>query len=202
MSNAGLVPTYKARFTPIPFSAYSEPYNRNRRVQMLSIAAILHQYEQFCCMPLSTRQAIIVAVELAIYAAAHRRAKSADIICLWDSEEFVDIYCTAGYKITGNLDLQLVKNKELVEQFLSGTITAQQIAQSSSQELFPEMYTTILAKMEASKAVHQNIRTTSMYKCGKCKNSKCLVSNLYNRSLDEGVNLQVVCQVCQHRFTV
>lgn len=199
---APVPPPYKSHRTPCIVSAYREPYTALRRMKMIVIGSILHKYDVYSLQPLATRQAIVAQIEAAIYATAHRRARNAGIVCIWDSDEFIDIYNTQCYKTTSNLDTDIVKNEELVNQFLAGQISAQQIAGSSSQELFPEMYTDVLAKMEASRAVHQNIRTTSMYKCGKCKNSKCLVSNLYNRSLDEGVNLQVVCQVCQHRFTV
>lgn len=152
-------------------------------------------------MPLVQRQAIIMQLEAAIYAEAHSRAKHNGIVCLWDSDDFLDIYNVTSYKATSNLDADIVKNATLADQFITGQISAKQLATSTSQELFPQMYTEVIAKMMASRAVNQTIRTSSMYKCGKCKSSKCLISSLYNRSLDEGVNLQVTCQVCQHRWT-
>lgn len=197
-----MLEAYKSHCTPCTVQSYREPYNRLRRIKMQVLSRTLHKYEKYNLMPLKVRQALVMQLEAAIYAVSHMRAKHRGIVCLWDSDDFLDIYNTQCYKISSNLDMSIVQNSELVTQFLDGRLTATQLTSYTSQELFPQMYTDVMAKMSASKAVNQTLRTTSMYKCGKCKSSKCLVSNLYNRSLDEGVNLQVTCQVCQHRFTV
>jgi transcription elongation factor S-II len=48
----------------------------------------------------------------------------------------------------------------------------------------------------------QNMATTDMYQCRKCKERKCKVSSFQTRSADEPATVFICCVICKNTWTI
>lgn len=182
---------------PLPITYYAKPYNIHRRAKFILFSSIWKQHEDFLKLSIASRFELIEKIERSCFNYTIDKAKEADIPTKWENEEFVFIYTVLCAKIAANLDTTNdIKNTYLPAKILDGSIDIVQLPKMTSQELFPEKNKTVILKLEESKNVSRTIRTTAMYTCRRCKNSKCTYENRYNRSLDEGVNLMITCANC------
>ena len=74
------------------------------------------------------------------------------------------------------------------------------LAFMSPSELFPEKWEYIIKKNELRQYKKEHIAATDMYKCSKCKERKCKVTQMQTRSADEPMTTFVTCLVCGHTF--
>jgi len=186
--------------TPLDAVFYQPPYNQTRRSRLIVIGSCLQDYHEFTELDEATRTGIITRIEKACYNYTIEKAKTEDIMPSWEVDLFTDLYCSICYKVSSNLDRGFVGNDMLVIGIINGSITIEEIPGMTSQELFPQMYAEITQRIELSKSVKSNVKTCAMYKCKKCKENKCIVENRYNRSLDEGVNLTIICMNCGYSW--
>jgi DNA-directed RNA polymerase subunit M/transcription elongation factor TFIIS len=186
---------------PLPAECYNQPYNQLRRAKLLVFGACLHPYDKFQAMSYQEKVNLIKAIERACYNCTIEKAGDANITTSWNIEPFCNLYVSTCYKVSSNLEKGgIVNNTQLAQQLLDGSISIENLPKLSAQEMFPQKYTDIIQKLEASKNVEIGLRTSAMYKCRKCKQNKCTIENLYNRSLDEGVNLKIHCLNCGHSW--
>lgn len=85
----------------------------------------------------------------------------------------------------------LIKNKE----------DAQKIAYLKPEELNPDNYEKILKKKEIEEYKKTNIKSSSAFKCSKCKKNKCSVTQKQTRAGDEPATTFVTCLECGHQFS-
>lgn len=189
-------------FIPLPSSLYNPPYNVNRRSKIILFGYVLNKYENFQKVKWNDKTKLLIKIERSCFNYSIDSANDNNIIPSWDIELFNDIYTSICYKVSTNLDpTGLVKNKQLAIDLLNGKISIKRLPRLTSLDMFPQKHAPVLKRLEASKNIKNNIKTTSMYICGKCKENKCTIENLYNRGLDEGVNLKITCVNCGHEFT-
>lgn len=182
---------------PIPAKYYKTPYNLQRRAKFILFSSVLKQHEKFMAMSITDRFKLIEKMERSCFNYTIDKAKENDIPTKWENEDFQYVYIVICAKIASNIDqTNTVKNTYLPEAILCGTIDLGLLPKMSSQELCPEKYKNVLTKLEMSKNVSRTVRTTAMYTCRRCRKSECTYENLYNRSLDEGVNLIITCMSC------
>lgn len=112
-----------------------------------------------------------------------------------------DIYITKLHDICLNLDSKgYIKNTTLHNAIMNATITAYFIAFMSPQELHPEHWKDIIKKQTVKEEAH-GIVATDVYKCYKCKERKCKVTQMQTRSADEPITTIITCLVCYNVFT-
>lgn len=182
---------------PLPADCYHEPYNQLRRAKLIVFGACLNAYDTFKLLTYAEKVNLIKLIERACYNHTIEKASDENIITSWSNELFCTLYVSMCYKVSANLEKGgLVNNTHLAEQVLSGNISIEHLPKLAANDLYPHKYTDIMQRLEASKNVKTDLRTSAMYKCRKCKANKCTIENLYNRSLDEGVNLSIQCTVC------
>jgi DNA-directed RNA polymerase subunit M/transcription elongation factor TFIIS len=187
---------------PLDIKYYIEPYNYTRRIAIQNFSRVLYQYEEFTAMPRAERVTLLDQLEKACYNYSIEVAYERSIMASWEVSLFIDIYSAVCYKISSNLDKgPLVANERLAQNILTRKINIEQLPYMKSIDMCPEKYTHILERLEVSKNVEQKVKTTTLFKCGKCKKNECTAENLYNRSFDEGTNLKVTCQNCGFSFT-
>jgi DNA-directed RNA polymerase subunit M/transcription elongation factor TFIIS len=87
----------------------------------------------------------------------------------------------------------LIKNKE---------IKPENICNLQPEELDPIIYNHIIKKKELIELKKKNNGTTDAYKCKKCKNNKCSVSERQTCAGDEPATVFITCVECGYTFTI
>jgi len=186
---------------PIDVVFYKPPYNQVRRAKIIVFISCLMEYQKYKEYSYDNKMKLIKQLERACYNYVIDKSYENNITASWTNNIFCDLYHSICYKISANLESKgLVINTTLVNNLLSGTISVEDLPKLSSIELYPQKYTKIIEKVEASKQVEQSLKSSAMYRCSKCKQNKCTLENRYNRSLDECVNLTVTCVNCGHSW--
>ena len=188
----------------LPLELCKGPYELDiRRAKLILFRSILREYEEFTKWDSDTLWEYVRRMEVACHNSTVHKAYDENVICSYDDELFCSLYHSICYRVSSNLDKHgLVQNKTLISRLLNGDITIKNLPMMSSVELYPEIHEDIIARVEASKHVKVTHKISALYKCPRCKKQECRVSdNLYNRSLDEGVNLVITCLHCGHEFS-
>jgi len=86
---------------------------------------------------------------------------------------------------------ELIKNNE----------DALKIAFLKPEELNPDNYEKLLKKKEIEEYKKNDIKSSSAFKCSKCKKSKCSVTQKQTRAGDEPATTFVSCLECGHQFS-
>jgi len=186
---------------PLPIEFYKPPYNRIRRAKIMLFGSSLLPYKAYQDLNLSQKIKLLKRIERSCYNNTIDRAYKENIITSWEIDLFCDVYHSICYKISVNLEPQgLVCNPTLAKNLLYGKIAIKNLPKLTSPEMFPQMYIKTMQRIKASKHASQTVKTSTMYKCSRCKENKCTIENVYNRSLDEGVNLRITCINCGNEF--
>lgn len=91
----------------------------------------------------------------------------------------------------------LCKNKGLVK----NEYDSYNLAFLTPEELNPSEYESLLKKKEITDYKKSNIKASSAFKCSKCKEKACEVSQKQVRSGDEPMTTFVTCLKCGHSFS-
>lgn len=97
------------------------------------------------------------------------------------------------------------KNPTLRTNFISGAITAQQLAKMTPEEMASDEMKKLREKFvkeainDAQMATVQGTNT-DLLKCGKCKKRNCTYNQIQTRSADEPMTTFVLCNACGHRW--
>ena len=186
---------------PLDVYFYKKPYNYIRRAKLILFSSLLTEYEDYVLMPYQDQMNLIKKMERACYNCTIEDSNANNIITTWENDNFCNIYHSICYKISSNLENGgLVHNPNIALKLLNDKISIAELPKMTSPELFPQKYEKIQSRIEISKTVKQTVKVTSKYTCRKCKKSECTEENLYNRSLDEGVNIRITCNNCSHRW--
>src|SRR5690606_17306270 len=94
-----------------------------------------------------------------------------------------------------------LQNKTLMKAIQDKAIEPANVAFLSPDQIHPENWIDIINKLKFRTNVEKNIATTDIYKCKKCGEKKCHITELQVRSADEPVTRFVVCMVCYNTFT-
>jgi len=95
-----------------------------------------------------------------------------------------------------DINFNLNSNNDLVEQIKNKTINIIDLPYYDPSNLNPDLWKKITERKEYIQYKKNNMATTDIYKCKKCKNSKAVTWQLQTRSADEPMTTFVKCQVC------
>jgi DNA-directed RNA polymerase subunit M/transcription elongation factor TFIIS len=111
---------------------------------------------------------------------------------------FEQIYESKVEEITN-----LLKDKEiyLLKAIKEGVINVSNIGFMKPTELNPDKYNHIINKKKKEEDKINNIATSSVYTCKKCKKNRCQVSQRQTRSADEPATIFVKCMECSYEFS-
>ena len=96
--------------------------------------------------------------------------------------------------------LNIEKNEEFKINIENKIIDVENIAYLKPQELDPELYSKILRKKELEEYNLNNKASTNIFKCAKCKNRKCHITEKQPRAGDEPATTFVTCIECDHTW--
>jgi DNA-directed RNA polymerase subunit M/transcription elongation factor TFIIS len=114
-----------------------------------------------------------------------------------------NIYYDKFYDICKNLDTnnKHINNKTLSPAINTFNIDPFSVAFLNPSQLHPKRWESELVKKMDKEKKQENIPTSDLYKCYKCGNKKCKVSQMQTRSADEPMTIFVTCIVCYNTFT-
>jgi DNA-directed RNA polymerase subunit M/transcription elongation factor TFIIS len=95
---------------------------------------------------------------------------------------------------------KFIKNLNLKSLLLKKKINPKYLAFMSAAQLHPDKWSYILKKKEYVEHRENNIAYSDAYKCFKCGESKCKITQAQTRSADEPMTTFVVCLVCHNTF--
>jgi len=125
----------------------------------------------------------------------------------WKDPVIKEVYTAVFQKVYRNLvpsgNEQSVGNPKLLELVKNGTIPAEEIAMMDPAKLWPDKW----RDMEEARIMRQiaTLETTSeaatnLFLCRKCKNRKCVYTEVQTRSADEPMTTFICCLVCGNRW--
>jgi DNA-directed RNA polymerase subunit M/transcription elongation factor TFIIS len=125
----------------------------------------------------------------------------------WKDPVVKEVYSAIFHKVYRNLvppdNAQSVGNPKLLELVKNGTIPPEDVATMDPSKLWPEKW----RDMEEARIMRQiaTLETTSeaatnLFLCRKCKNRKCVYTEVQTRSADEPMTTFICCLVCGNRW--
>ena len=99
------------------------------------------------------------------------------------------------------LNLDENNNTTLRKAILSNELNPSIIANLSSSEINPLLFSDILIRKQLQDETLNYRETTDMYQCKKCKERKFTIETRQTRCADEGETLIFTCTVCGFVFT-
>jgi transcription elongation factor S-II len=148
---------------------------------------------------------ITTIIEKSIYNASIKEAKAKLIERSWESKNFKWIYKNKYNSLMGNIKNN--KNADFViNKINTGEFLPEKIVYMKPQELYPELWESILLKMRLKDerieklTKEENQSGTDLFRCGKCKKSNCTYYQMQTRSADEPMTSFVTCLNCHNRW--
>lgn len=93
-------------------------------------------------------------------------------------------------------------SKYIVNKIFKKQMLPQELAFAAPQEIKPDNWTKIIKKMELREYKKNNMAATDLYKCFKCGERRCKITQLQTRSADEPITNFITCLNCSHTFKV
>jgi len=180
---------------------YNKPYNVYRRAKLIMLSSVLKEHDVMLHMSINDRFELVEKIERGCFNYTITHTTEQNIPTSWKNDIFKDVYNSTCAKIYANLSTtNNVNNDYLLPCILENKINCNDLPKLTSQQLFPDKYKDVIVKLETSKNVQWTVKTSSMYRCRRCKKNECTIENRYNRSLDEGVNLTITCVACGNEW--
>jgi len=114
---------------------------------------------------------------------------------------FSPIYNCKANSLLNYLRKNNYKNN-LMESLISKSIKPEFVAFMSPEQLDPQSWEHITNKKRINEEIQNNMAVSDLYKCRRCGESKCRISQMQTRSCDEPITTFVVCLNCKKVFTV
>jgi DNA-directed RNA polymerase subunit M/transcription elongation factor TFIIS len=168
-------------------------YTPERVLKMLMIGHNLDSYEPYRFLPYSRKLYLIESIENSCYSAVENEVS--------ENDNFKIRYDFVCGNVISNLDITGSVNSDfLIKNLLNETISPHDVGSMLSEELCPEITKQLREYIQKRSNVVQNIKYSTMYKCGKCKTKQCALERMHIRGLDEGTNYRVTCLYCRHTW--
>lgn len=108
-------------------------------------------------------------------------------------EYITGVYNDKINNILVDLKYIIKNNKNLLD-------TPQLIPFLDSHIINPDSWKQVNRRIDLREAKKNNITTTNLYKCKKCKKRKCTAYEAQTRSADEPMTIFITCLVCYNEF--
>ena len=138
-------------------------------------------------------------VEKSIYNYTIKEANLRRIVKKWVNTHFLQLYIDRLRSIWTNL-----KNEDFSAKIKSGEISPEDMVKITHHEMDPEHWKDLIDRKiqrDESKFTNRTQAATDMFKCKKCKGTKCTYYSLQIRSSDEPETIFVTCLDCGCHFT-
>lgn len=186
---------------PLQLDVYeSDSYNDIRRNKLLMFGMLLLKHDECRAASEDQMYEYIKNIERSCYNSSIDKATSPDydIHPCWTNERFVNIYHDICASIASHIDMSEI----VVQRIMSSDIDTSQIGKMNIRILRPDLYATYMQTLDKYNGVDIKLKTTSLYRCGKCKQNQCMLQNVISRSIDEGTSVIAHCMFCGNSWSV
>lgn len=144
-----------------------------------------------------TKEYIVKYLERGCLNRSIEKATTYNIRCVWSNDKFTEVYHSICYKVACNIDSSSSVNSDYIfQKIMNNDIDLINVANMSSKELCPKKYEQLDEKMNKRTNLERKIKFSEMYRCSNCKRNQTTTERRYARSLDEGVDLTIICHFC------
>ncbi len=183
---------------PISSSFYkNENYDLIRINKIILIYKFLCRHIKFNTLIYRKKHKLIKRLESSCYNETLQTARIHDIINKWNDDEFIDLYHEVCGQVLAHLNYEETipknANKFIFSMIHSKDYTIK-FPTLKHKDLYPETYEEVEKRHAAGE--QKKTKFSKLYKCRVCKESLSTITNLYNRSADEGVNIMIKCVHC------
>lgn len=172
---------------------YGPEYNHVRRLKAILISSVLNTHKEFIDMPYLEQINLIKQLENSCSNESIRKSRDYNLRCVWDNQQFVDIYHSICYNIVSVLDSS---DNTLFKSIINKTVNLSTVANMSSKELTPEKYNDLNKMINRRVNTAMTVKFTLLYQCKKCKRNKTTSERIQNRSNDESSSFYITCLFC------
>lgn len=98
-----------------------------------------------------------------------------------------------------------INNKNLLEKINNGEQDIEKLPYLTPQELYPELWEKLKEKQKATDEflyLKKPEAATDEYKCSRCKQRRCIYTELQTRSIDEPMTKYITCLECNHKWQI
>jgi transcription elongation factor S-II len=151
--------------------------------------------------PETSPSKLALNLEKSIYNYAVREADSRKVVKKWINPYFVTLYTDRFRSFHWNW----INTASFRAAILSGQMTPQVLAQSSTADLAPEKWRDLMEmkrRKDMSRYQTDQQASTDMFKCGRCGSRRCRHYELQVRSADESCSVYITCLNCNNRWRV
>jgi DNA-directed RNA polymerase subunit M/transcription elongation factor TFIIS len=135
-------------------------------------------------------------IEKSVYNWAIREANTKQLVRIqWDNPLFVQLYVDRLRSVYTNIST----NPDLVARIVSGEILPETVGGMTHHEMNPARWNDVIEmkkKRDQSKYKMNMVANTDLYKCSKCKSTRCNYTTQQIRSADEAMTVFVTCLSC------
>ena len=119
----------------------------------------------------------------------------------YDKYYIKPVYDDKFYFITSNIeDVPGIDNKVFKKNLIEQKLNPSYVGFLSPAQIHPAKWEYLIKKKEYIEKTENNIAYSDAYKCYKCGESKCKITQVQTRSADEPMTTFVVCLVCHNTF--
>jgi DNA-directed RNA polymerase subunit M/transcription elongation factor TFIIS len=189
---------------PLEFDIfYKENYVAHRRLKIILISEILGQLQEFRDKEYKEKVSIICSIEQGCYDEACRQVTDLDLDIDWDNPMLYSAYNYIVGNLLQNIDPNsMINSRYLLDKIMSGTIDLTQLGHMSSEDLCPEKSAEIRNRIAERSDVKVSTKSSTMYRCSKCKKNECTLERRHTRGLDEATNYRATCIFCKHSWNI
>jgi transcription elongation factor S-II len=111
-------------------------------------------------------------------------------------------YVELTYKTKSNEILKCLdsENDYLIKSLKNGEITLEDLPLIKPQILYRKQWDHIIKRLEYIQFKKDNMATTDIYECRRCKDRKCHIYQAQTRSADEPMTTFVTCVTCGNNW--
>lgn len=161
--------------------------------------AICAAYEPWNSLAMEHQTTIVRRIERECFAETINSCVRDGIDRLFADKKFTARYSTACSKVMANLDINgSVGSTYLIDRLISGEITPQCAAQSSSMELCPSANATQRDNVAARLRQKPKPKVSRQYTCRKCHGNETIPISYQSRAADEDGTISIKCVNCYY----
>jgi DNA-directed RNA polymerase subunit M/transcription elongation factor TFIIS len=185
---------------PLSFEPfYSEPeYNRHRRMCVIVFSDVLNAYDQFRQHSYREKMAILRDIEAKCYENIVEECIDEDVCPRWENVVFVQMYNTACYELTCNMDDRIVEGNELLLDVIFEEQDFTKLAAMTPEDMKPDLHMPIKKALQERMLIKIEHKVSTSHQCPKCLEYKVHVQDVQKRALDECPSEEIRCLNCHY----
>lgn len=188
----------------LPLSVYTDSeYNTLRRSYLILIGNLLQ--EHMIDDDISVNMDTVIDIEKSCYDDAVASATQELLVASFENLHFTYLYRTKISRITKRLDIDSevghsLEDGDFAFRLLNGHLNPKTISLLSNYELSPHRNKHLIDELDTRMTIKGFQRTSSLYRCPKCRHNETTVRSQQMRSLDESETLVITCTFCSHKW--